>query len=58
MLLLGRVCLLQLVMTTQITPKQAKKQLFEEKKRQELAKIEAEITRLKTKWNFEDFESK
>jgi len=43
-------------MTPQITPKRTKKQLFEEKKRQELAKIEAEITRLKIKWDFEDLE--
>jgi len=44
-------------MAPQITPKRNKKQLFEAKKRQELAKIEAEIARLKTKWDFENFES-
>ena len=44
-------------MTPQITPKKTKKQLFEGKKKQELARIEAEIARLKTKWDFEDFES-
>ena len=43
-------------MTVQITPNRNKKQLFEEKKRKELAEIEAKIAYLKAKWGFVDFE--
>jgi len=42
-------------MASQITPKRNKKHLFEEKKRQELARIEAKIAHLKSKWGFSEF---